>query len=215
MTLNWRHKAGLFLTLVAVGCGLFLELSAKQAVGIALIGIAFSWLIGSSRRALRVAFAIGICAVGLYIAAAPVWSDWKSKKESAAEYEIGISDLQYAIKSIFRGTNIMDSPQGIVLTRFVTIPDSSKSWIRPEMADRTPGFPETMSGADVMQDLESSFLLPKPTFHLGSSVRAHAWSVLSGLALFTSGLSALGWLFRRTRLEQRQGSRRIASFPAD
>ena len=62
MKLNWRHKAGLFLTLVAVGCGLFLECSAKQAVGIALLGIAFAWLIGSlTPRTLMVTFAILIC----------------------------------------------------------------------------------------------------------------------------------------------------------
>jgi hypothetical protein len=40
-----------------------------------------------------------------------------------------------------------------------------------------------------MQDLESSFLLPKPAFHFGSSVRAHAWPLFVGLALFASGLS--------------------------
>lgn len=74
MKLNWRHKASLFLTLVAVGCGLFLESSAKQAAGIALVGIAFAWLIGSlTPRALVVTFAILICAVGLYVAVAPIW----------------------------------------------------------------------------------------------------------------------------------------------
>jgi hypothetical protein len=142
-------------------------------------------------------FAIGICAVGLYVAAVPVWSDWKSTKESAAKYEVGISELQYAVKSTFRGTNVMDSPKGVVLTRFVTIPDSTKNWIRSEMAGQIPGFPETMSGTEIMQDLESSFLLSKPTFHLGSSVRAHTWPVFGGIALLSSGLSILGWMFRR------------------
>ena len=154
----------------------------------------------SIRRALSVAFAIGICAVGLYVAAAPVWSDWKSTRASAAEYEIGISDLQYAVKSTFRGANIADFPKGVVFTRFVTIPDSAKNWIRSEMSDRTPGFPETMSDAEIMHDLESSFLLPRPTFHLGSSVRAHAWPVFVGLALFASGLSIAEQRRRRSRL---------------
>jgi hypothetical protein len=156
----------------------------------------------SIRRALSVAFAIGICAVGLYVGAAPVWSDWKSTRASAAEYEIGISDLQYAVKSTFRGANITDFPKGVVFTRFVTIPDSAKNWIRSEMTDRTPGFPETMSGAAIMQDLESSFLLPRPTFHLGSSVRAQAWPVLGGIALLSSGLSILGWILHRHGLRQ-------------
>jgi len=151
-------------------------------------------------RALNMAFAIGICAVGLYVAGAPVWSDWKSTKESASKYEVGISDLQYAVKSTFRGTDIMDSPKGVVLTRFVTIPDSAKNWIRSEMTDRIPGFPETMSGAEIMQDLESSFLLSKPTFGLGSSVRAHAWPVFVGLALFASGLAIAEQRRRRSRM---------------
>lgn len=100
MTLNWRHKTGLFLTLVAEGCGLFLEVSAKQAVGITLLGIALSWLIGSlTPRTLGVAFAFLICAVGLYVGAAPVWSDWNSTQTSAAEYDLAISDLQLAIKN--------------------------------------------------------------------------------------------------------------------
>ena len=63
-------------------------------------------------RALSVAFAVGICAVGLYVAAAPVWSVWKSTKASAADYEVGISDLQYTVKSTFRGTNITGSAKG-------------------------------------------------------------------------------------------------------
>ena len=50
-----------------------------------------------------------------------------------------------------------------------------------------------------MQDLESSFLLPKPAFHFGSSVRAHAWPVFVGLALFASGLSIAEQRRRRSR----------------
>lgn len=100
MTLNWRHKAGLFLTLVAVGCGLFLDLSAKQAVGIALLGIAFSWLIGSlSARVLTAAFAIVLCGVGLYLAVYPVWSDRQSTTKSIVEYDVAMDDFQYAIKT--------------------------------------------------------------------------------------------------------------------
>jgi hypothetical protein len=148
-------------------------------------------------HAFSVALAIGFCAVGLYVAAAPVWSDWNSTKAFAAEYDVSISDLQYAVKSTFRGTNITDFSQGVVLTRFVTIPDSAKNWIRSEMSDRTPGFPETMSDAEIMHDLESSFLLPRPTFHLGSSVRAHAWPVFVGITLFAFGLSILCWILHR------------------
>src|SRR6516165_8367799 len=98
MTLNWRPKTGPFLTLVAVGFALFLDSSAKQAVGIAFLGIAFSWVVGSlTARALRAAFAIMLCVVGLYLSVFPIWSDWNSVQKSVSEYEVGISDLQYAV----------------------------------------------------------------------------------------------------------------------
>jgi hypothetical protein len=125
MTLNWRHKTGLFLTLVAVGIGLFLDASAKQAVGITLLGIAFSWLIGSlTPRAFGVMFAILLCAVGLYVAADPIWSDWESVQKTASEYDLAIHELQSAVKQA-GGTLVNTS-------RIVTIPESVKRWVRPE-----------------------------------------------------------------------------------
>jgi hypothetical protein len=198
-----------------VGCGLFLEVSAKQAAGIALIGFALSWLIGSlTLRSLAVAIAISVCALGLYVAVSPVWSDWNYAQKSTAAYDVAISDLQAAVKtarlSATLPADIPPPPPGFIGEISVTIPDSAVNWLRPE----EPGpweqfrvkeqrrFPQTMSDAEVMQDFESNLLLPRPTFHLASSVRAHAWRVIGGLALFASGLWLLGWMFRRPRIEQ-------------
>jgi hypothetical protein len=197
MTLNWRHKAGLFLTVVAVGSGLYLELSVKQAVGIALIGVAFSWLIGSlTPRVLRVAFAILICAIGLNVGAAPVWSNWESIQTPASEYDLAIGELQSAVKSAACPT------EGCI----VTVPDSVQNWLRPGQGDWASGervsFPATMSKAEIMKAFEGKILFPRPTFSLRSAVRAHTWPVFGGLALFASGLSILGWLLRRRRIEQ-------------
>src|SRR5215472_11481060 len=100
MTLNWRYRVGLFLTGMAMGCGLFLEVSGKQAAGIALIGVALSWLIGSlTSSTLGVSLAISVCALGLYVAVSPVWSDWNSTQKSAAEYYVAIGELQAAVKT--------------------------------------------------------------------------------------------------------------------
>ena len=225
MTLNRRHKAGLFLTLVAVGCGLFLEVSVKQAVGITLLGIAFSWLIGSlNPRALIVAVAVLLCAVGLYVAGSPVWLDWESTQRSASEYDVGITDLQAAIK----GAVILDmstaqpiqgtKPKGadpirdLGLVRTVKIPESAKEWMRPEAkpkgdwfvqnAPEQRVFPNTMSDAEIVQFFRSSVLLPRPTFSLRPAVHAHAWSVFGGLALFASGLSILVWMLRLRSKDQ-------------
>jgi hypothetical protein len=49
MQINRRHKVGLFLTTVIVGAALLLDVSAKESVGIALLGLAATWLVGNVR----------------------------------------------------------------------------------------------------------------------------------------------------------------------
>lgn len=49
MQLNRRHKVGLFLTIVIVGTGLVLDAGAKESVGIGLLRLAATWLIGKVR----------------------------------------------------------------------------------------------------------------------------------------------------------------------
>jgi hypothetical protein len=46
--MNRRHKAGLFLVLVATGLSLFFEASAKQTAGIIVLGMAATWVVGSA-----------------------------------------------------------------------------------------------------------------------------------------------------------------------
>ena len=208
MRLSGRHRIGLFVTGMAVECSLSLESSIRQTVGIAIIGLAFLWLIGSiTPRDVGVAVAILICAVGLYVGVAPVWSDWNAMKKSAVAYHVAIAGLQVALKSA-------DCPtEGCI----VAAPASIQNWLRPDQGNWASGeeqisFPATMSKAEIMQAFEENILLPRPTFHLGSSLRAHAWQMLGGLALFTSGLWILGWSLRRIRIGiEQQGSSCIAS----
>jgi hypothetical protein len=47
--MNRRHKVGLFLTTVIIGAALLLDVSAKESVGIALLGLAATWLVGNVR----------------------------------------------------------------------------------------------------------------------------------------------------------------------
>jgi len=234
MIRNWRYRIGLFLTGMAVGCGLLLDVSLKQAFGIALIGVTLSWLIGDlAPRVLGFALAVVMCAVGLYLAASPVWSEWESAQKSAAEYDVAIDGLQTAVKNApildftkAEPVHAVDTPVHVVdpiplsPTRIVKIPGSTLNWLRPE----EPGpwemyrvkdqrsFPQSMSDAEIMHAFESSLLLPRPTFSLGSAIRAHAWAILGGLALFASGPWILGWSLRRIRIGiEQQGSSCIAS----
>jgi|GEM_PF-5304860 len=79
--LNRREKAGVFLVLVATGVSLLLNASARQATGIALLGIAATWLVGSvNLRTLRAISALAcLAALGILIPVA--WSDWRAYRE--------------------------------------------------------------------------------------------------------------------------------------
>src|SRR5258708_36519707 len=48
MTLNRRHKAILFITLVTTGCALLLGAELKEALGLMMLGAALAWVIGSN-----------------------------------------------------------------------------------------------------------------------------------------------------------------------
>lgn len=98
LTLNRRHRAGLFLVLVAAGLSLFLEASVKQTAGIALLGLAATWLLGSlSIRALGILCSLTVFAVGFSVAAIPVWEDWQTWYGSFKQYTAAIEDLRLAI----------------------------------------------------------------------------------------------------------------------
>ena len=209
VTLNWRHKAGLLLALTATGVGLLLELSAKQTSGIAVLGIAFAWLIGTfSTRTVGLASLILISALGLYVAAGPVWGDWRSFRQSANTYDSAIAELVLAVKGVVGHRYEIVSPQGVVWDQTVEVPEAAEKWVRPESADPSNGwslvvpmkvdFPGNMSEADIMKTFET-ILLPRPTFSLAGTLRAHVWSLTGGLALFTAGLLGFVWLLRRGR----------------
>jgi hypothetical protein len=96
--LNRRHKVGLFLVVVATGLSLFFEASAKQTTGIALLGLAATWLLGSlSVRVLWLFSSLLSCAVGVALIVVPVLKDWNSLQVSAQNYDKAIADLRQAI----------------------------------------------------------------------------------------------------------------------
>lgn len=71
----------MFFALVAVGIGLLLNLGTKQVAGIASLGIAATWLVGSvNLRTLRVISAL-TCLAGFGILIPVAWSDWRAYRE--------------------------------------------------------------------------------------------------------------------------------------
>ncbi|MBI3403851.1 MAG: hypothetical protein HY046_00135 [Acidobacteria bacterium] len=96
--LNRRHRVGIFFLLVATGLSLFFEASAKQTVGIAFLGVATTWLIGSlSLRALGIIGCILVSALGLLIGALPVYEEWVDYVGRSKGYEMAVSELKEAI----------------------------------------------------------------------------------------------------------------------
>ena len=64
--LNRKHKAGLFLTLIAVGVGLLLDADVNVVAGVAVLGVAASWLIGSLTFGLGACKAMASALIGLF-----------------------------------------------------------------------------------------------------------------------------------------------------
>src|SRR5208337_814724 len=96
--LNRRHKAGLFLVLVATGLSLFFEASAKQTAGIVLLGSAATWFFGSVRpRTLGlIILASTACCAGLYLML-PVWEEREFYYVQAAEYDQALLGIREAV----------------------------------------------------------------------------------------------------------------------
>ena len=98
LTLNRRHKFGLFLVLVAAGISLLLEATVKQTAGAVVLGIAAAWAFGSlSPRTLAFFSCSLACAAGLSLAGVPMWQDWNSYKALAQDYDSAISKLRDAV----------------------------------------------------------------------------------------------------------------------
>jgi len=78
--LNRRHKTAMCATLICVGLILLLGGAVRSAVGIALLGIAFSWVFGSDYRLVHWLFVIlGLLLLAFVVADAFLWSTSKSR----------------------------------------------------------------------------------------------------------------------------------------
>jgi hypothetical protein len=94
--LNRRHKAALFLTLVAVGVSLVLAAGAKQTAGVALLGAAFAWAFGSNSRIVHWLFV----ASGSALLVAPIGFDWYTNRHTAEFYERQVAAFEGRIPEL-------------------------------------------------------------------------------------------------------------------
>lgn len=203
MRLNRRHKAGLFLVLVAAGLSLFLEASAKQTAGGVLIGLAVTWLLGTiSLRALGVLCSLTVCAVGVCIATFPVWEDWKAYSNSLGEYGLALVDLRLAIAS---GGKTESSAAGS--TKTVMLPERTQKWKRADVSESGAKFRSETTDETMLRAIEKDFLVPEPTFSIRASLRLHLGSFLIGFTLALAGLAGCGWyIWSARRAKQNQAA---------
>lgn len=94
--LNRRHKAALFLTLVAAGVSLVLGADAKQTAGVALLGVAFAWAFGSNSRFVHLLFAV----FGLALLAGPLAFHWYSYRISTNKYQEQVAEFERKIPEL-------------------------------------------------------------------------------------------------------------------
>ena len=100
-SLNRRHKAGLLLTLTAVGASLVLDVSAKQTAGVVLLALAATWFVGSTAvPTLGIIFSSTACCFGLYVAVAPIWNERSSVLAAAQEYDAAVAEIRKAVVRI-------------------------------------------------------------------------------------------------------------------
>jgi hypothetical protein len=86
----------LFLTLLAVGTSLVLDVGAKQSAGIALLGIAFAWAFASNGRLVHWTFA----ALGWVLVVAPICYNWYDNRGAVRAYESSVTAFERKIPEL-------------------------------------------------------------------------------------------------------------------
>jgi hypothetical protein len=217
-TLNRRHKAGLFLVLVVAGLSLLFEASAKQTVGIVLLGLAATWFFGSvAPRTLGFILASAACCVGLYLVIAPVWEERELYHARNKAYDQALLDIREAIakapvwqvvpppidfsqpalahskkaaKPVTPQKGQYSSAEIDHGSRVVDIPASAITFLRPAELDAyTVSFPAEMPAEEVLRAFQTSMV--RPTFSLRGAIYSHLLSSVPGSLLFLLGLLGL------------------------
>jgi hypothetical protein len=94
--LNRRHKAALFANLIAAGASLVSGANLKTGLGIILLGVAFTWAIGSDSRLVHSL----LLACGLLIVIGSLLYDWHAHREQARAYQDNVAEFERSIPDL-------------------------------------------------------------------------------------------------------------------
>lgn len=179
LELNRRHKAILFLTLLAAGSSLVVEANLRISFGIVLLGIAFAWALGSDSRLVHCLFFV----TGVLLAAYPVWVDWSNSRE----YELRLDEFERKIPRLAKAHAFDPHSKNWKITsktelehlmerlgyeeeeRQSAIQNTYKQWTAGELNDRvTVKFPAKRGGVsdvDAQIILTPKFFEPAPRWY--------------------------------------------------
>jgi multisubunit Na+/H+ antiporter MnhG subunit len=151
MSLNNKHKTGLFLTTVVAGFCLVLGETISETFGAVIIGLALTWAFGSANRALR--YCIGVLGVLLFFS--PIIAALIDRHSEIKNYETSVKTFkeelpQFAKEHPDLSAGIVNSPVSglppgavvVPLPRTLTIPNLGKV-----------DFPANMSSRDIANAL--------------------------------------------------------------
>ena len=116
---NTRHKAALVLTLLATGASLIVGLETKQVVGIALLGLAFAWLLGSNSLLVHSLLIVA----GLSLATGRVLWDWQKYQAEARNYRASVAYFESTIPELATqypepvGTGPVGGEDAVIVTK--------------------------------------------------------------------------------------------------
>lgn len=90
ITLNNRHKAGVFLTTVVAGVCLILGENFRETLGAVIIGFALTWAFGSNSKALRYC----IAAIGAFLFFVPLIATLIDHHNAVNSYEKSVESFR-------------------------------------------------------------------------------------------------------------------------
>ena len=221
--LNRRHKVALFLTLLTTGTWLVSGESARQAIGIALLGAAFAWAFGSDSRLVHWV----VTALGSALLLAPVCYEWYEYRDKVKYYERKVVAFEREIPELAKKYSFdktaIDPQSGASIgwngARWVIIsPGTSTHKIGDEW-DGKDWIPESNTPSWVREALQQnvnlkavpswkmpSYVPPRP-FSLIYALQSEGISVLPGFVLVCIGFGLVIAIRRRGNAEPKGNPR--------